>query len=117
MIGRVRGLWAWVRDRTGRRRAARETDEEFRFHIDMEIEKNLRAGVEAAEARRQALIAFGGAERHKERLREGRSLPILDALGSDLRFALRSLKCTTPAGVYKPYTPANARDEATLEAG
>ena len=35
-------------------------DEEIRFHIDQQTEKNVRAGMSPDEARRQALIKFGG---------------------------------------------------------
>jgi hypothetical protein len=50
-------------------------DEEIRFHIEMETEKNLRDGVSPAEARRRAMIAFGGVEGHREAMRDGRTLP------------------------------------------
>ena len=35
-------------------------DEEIRFHIDMQTEKNLRLGMSPEEARRAALVRFGG---------------------------------------------------------
>ena len=38
----------------------RELDEELAFHLQMETEKNLRAGMSPAEARRQAVLKFGG---------------------------------------------------------
>jgi hypothetical protein len=37
----------------------------FGFHIDQQTEKNRRAGMDADEARRQAVIKFGGVERIK----------------------------------------------------
>ncbi len=91
---RLRGLLARVRDMVFRRAAERDMDEELRFHLEMETEKNLRAGMEPAEARRRALVAFGGAERHRERLREGRRVPIFEPLWNDVRFGLRSLART-----------------------
>ncbi|HYR12343.1 MAG TPA: permease prefix domain 1-containing protein, partial [Longimicrobium sp.] len=54
-----------------RRDAEERMDEEMRFHVEMETEKNLRAGMSAAEARRRALVAFGGMEKHRERMRDG----------------------------------------------
>ena len=64
-------------------------DEEFRFHVDMQTEANIRQGMSAEEARRAARIAFGGRELHKERARdEYRSRPLED-LAYDLRFGIR----------------------------
>ena len=65
-------------------RAAAESrmDEEFRFHVEMETDANIRAGLPPGEARRRALVAFGGVERHKEGMRDergGRS--VTDAVG------------------------------------
>lgn len=68
-----------------------ELDEEVRFHLEMEVEKNVRRGMDPVEARRQAMIAFGGVERFKARTREARGVqPFLD-LFSDVRFAVRTL--------------------------
>lgn len=88
----MRGRWARLRDLFFRRRAERDTDEEFRFHIDMETRKNVDAGMDPKEARRLALARFGGVERHRERLREGREAPMLEPMLRDLRQALRSLR-------------------------
>ncbi|HLL82088.1 MAG TPA: ABC transporter permease, partial [Longimicrobium sp.] len=66
-------------------------DEEFRFHIEMETEKNLRAGMSPREARRRALVAFGGMERHRERMRDGRGLSWLRDAGRDAGYAVRTL--------------------------
>ena len=52
------------------RQLERGLDEEIRFHIDQQIEKNLRAGMTADEARRQAFVKFGGVEHLKERTRD-----------------------------------------------
>jgi putative ABC transport system permease protein len=67
-------------------------DEEFRFHIQMETERGVREGLSPAEARRQAMMAFGGVEQHKEGMRDDRGARWLDDLVSDLRYSLRSLR-------------------------
>jgi predicted permease len=73
-----------------RRTAEPELDEEIRFHIDMQTEKNLRLGMSPEEARRAALVRFGGTERIKEEARdEYRSRPLED-LVQDLRHGVRS---------------------------
>jgi putative ABC transport system permease protein len=65
---------------------------EMESHLQMHIEDNLRAGMNAAEARRQALIKLGGIEQTKEIYRERRGLPFLETLFQDLRFAFRMLR-------------------------
>ena len=75
-----------------RREAETRMDEEMRFHVEMEAERLRRAeGLDAGEARRRALVAFGGVERHKEELRAGRGLAWLGGLDLDFRLALRIL--------------------------
>lgn len=44
-----------------RRDAEARMDEEFRLHIELETEKNIREGMDPREARRQALLATVGA--------------------------------------------------------
>ena len=70
----------------------KEMDEELSFHLAMETEKNLRRGMDPAEARRQAMVAFGGVDRFKEKTREERGIRPLEELWADARFALRSLR-------------------------
>jgi hypothetical protein len=62
----------WRRMCSFARRDAMERglDEEIRFHIDQQTEKNLRAGMTPDEARRQASVTFGGMERVKESTRD-----------------------------------------------
>lgn len=75
------------------RRAAEERmDEEIRFHIDMETDRLVREeGLDPAEARRRALVAFGGVEKFKEELRDGRGFPWVRGLSLDLRLGFRML--------------------------
>jgi predicted permease len=72
-----------------------ELDEEMAAHIDMAIAENLRRGLPQQEARRQAMIRFGGAMQAKEHQRETRGLPGLDILIQDLSYALRTLRRDT----------------------
>jgi predicted permease len=67
-------------------------DEELRFHLDQQTEKNLRSGMAPEEARRQALIRFGGVPQTKERTRDELRSRILDNLSRDIRHGLRSLR-------------------------
>jgi predicted permease len=69
----------------------RELDEEVRSHLAMEIEANLRRGLDPAEARRQAAITFGAVERVKEEVRAARSLWLAEDLARDLKYSARRL--------------------------
>ena len=69
-----------------------EQDEEFRFHIEMEAAENVRRGMSEAEARRAALLRFGGVSRYNEETREARGLAVLDDVARDARYALRRLR-------------------------
>ena len=77
-----------------RRRHEREMDDEMRFHIDMEAAELERSGLSRDEARRRALAAFGGLQRHKEEGHESRGGTRLEELARDARYALRSLRRT-----------------------
>src|SRR5256885_16358715 len=68
-----------------------DLDREMATHLDRAIEENLQRGMSVEEAKRQALIRFGGMEQAKEQHREARGLPALDILAQDLRYAFRTL--------------------------
>ena len=70
----------------------RELDAELSAHLELAIEENLQRGMSAEEARRQALIRFGGTQQAKEQHREARGLPSAGFLLQDLRQALRQLR-------------------------
>src|SRR6185436_10642744 len=40
----------------------RELDEELRFHLEREVEENIRRGMSPQGARRRAMVSFGGVE-------------------------------------------------------
>ncbi len=76
----------------GRKRRERELSAELESHLALHIEENLRAGMTAEEARRQALIKLGGMEQAKELYREQRGIAWLETLWLDLRYAARTLR-------------------------
>jgi predicted permease len=76
----------------GKERQEHELTAEMESHLQMHIEDNLRAGMSAEEARRQALIKLGGVEQTKEIYRDRRGLPLLETLFQDLRFGARMLQ-------------------------
>jgi predicted permease len=76
----------------GRRRQENEMDEEIAFHIEMETRRLVESGLDAHEARRRAVLAFGGVERHKDDVRDERGTSWLWDGWNDVRFAARSLR-------------------------
>ena len=69
--------------------------EELRFHMERQIEANLAAGMNPAQARRQAVLAFGGLEGVKDNCRDQWGARLLDATAKDLHYALRGF-CKNP---------------------
>jgi macrolide transport system ATP-binding/permease protein len=68
-----------------------ELDAELRSHLEMAAERNLRRGMSEEQARREALLEFGGLEQTKEDYRQQRGLPMIETTLQDLRFGLRIL--------------------------
>ena len=88
----LRRLLARLRSLPTRQAQDDRLREEMEEHIALQTAENLRAGLSAIEARRQALVRFGGVQQTLEQHRESRGLPWLDLLMQDLRFALRTLR-------------------------
>jgi len=65
--------------------------EEIHEHIALQTEENLRAGLSSVEARRQAMLKFGGVEAVKQDYRAERGLLLIENLLGDLRNAARSI--------------------------
>jgi len=84
--------WKWIRSIARRGALERGLDEEMQFHIDQQTEKNLRAGMTPAEARRQALIRFGGVERLKESTRDQIRPALVEDTIRDIRQGIRLMR-------------------------
>ena len=74
------------------RRLEDELDAELLSHLDFAVERNLKRGMSAETARREALLELGGVEQTKEICREQVELPIIETTLRDLRFGLRMLR-------------------------
>src|SRR3989442_1432902 len=85
VAARLRGLFE-------HKRLERELDDEVRFHLEMQVEDNLKAGMSPAEARYAALRSFGGIEPMKERYRERRAFALVETMAQDVRYAVRTLR-------------------------
>src|SRR5258708_517848 len=75
-----------------RNRQERELDDEVRFHLEMQAEDNLRAGMSPVEARYSAMRSFGGVEPMKDRFRERRTFALVETIVQDLSHGARSLR-------------------------
>jgi predicted permease len=74
------------------RRKPEALHEELQFHLDLSIERNLAAGMTTEDARRQALIEFGGVERTREQCHEQRPGWWMGTVAQDVRYALRGFR-------------------------
>jgi len=91
-MSRLAGLVARLRAVLRPRYAEWRMEEEFRFHLEMEQARLVRSGLSPEDARRQALITFGGLDGHRETMRDERGARWLGDLGADVRFALRAMR-------------------------
>ena len=67
-------------------------DAELESHINLHTDEGVRAGLSVEEARRQALIRLGGAEQTRQAYRERKTLPLIEGVAQDVRFALRQMR-------------------------
>jgi putative ABC transport system permease protein len=90
----MRTLRRWLH-RTGglcRSRRARELRAELDAHLQLHIDDNQRCGMSLEEARRQALVALGGVAQTTEVYADQSTLPLVETLLQDVRFALRLVR-------------------------
>lgn len=88
----VRRFWARCLELLRRRRRERELQAELASHLEMHVAEGRRAGLTAAEARRQALLQLGGWDQAVEACCDQRGWPVLEAWARDLRYAIRRLR-------------------------
>jgi hypothetical protein len=81
----VRGLF-------GRRRQDADLDDEIAAHLELLAREYERQGLSTAAAVAAARREFGGVQQTKEAYHDQRGLPLLDALGQDLRYGARMLR-------------------------
>ena len=77
-----------------RKRQENDVNDELRFHLERQIESNIAAGMSPDEARRRALVDFGGVQQTRESLREVHRGRFFDAFLQDVRYGLRLLRKT-----------------------
>ncbi len=72
-----------------RENAERDMAGEMELHIDLETERLIREGLSPDQARREALLEFGGVEQVKEDARDAWGTRTVDILRRDLKHAMR----------------------------
>src|SRR5882672_3673673 len=85
LAARLRGLFKHTR-------LERELDDEVRFHVEMQIEDNIKGGMTPEEARCAALRSFGGVAPMRERHRDRRAFAVVGTIAQDIRYAARTLR-------------------------
>ena len=83
-LARLKNFATWRRD-------DKRLREEMQEHIALQTEENLRAGMNVEEARRQAVMKFGGGGTVREDYHAEQGLPVFENLLQDSRFAIRML--------------------------
>lgn len=91
LLDALRGRMKQLRAVMRRGAAERELSDELSHHVELETAANVRRGLSPVEARRAALVAFGGVERYAERVREVRWTRGVEELFQDARYAARGL--------------------------
>src|SRR5690349_1276947 len=86
------GAWIRLRALVFRNRADSDLDEEMRYHLEREIERNLANGMTRADARDAARRAFGNLTVATEQARDTMRWPWLEELRQDARFTFRSCR-------------------------
>jgi predicted permease len=91
-MSRLRATWRRLIGVFGRTRSQADFDEELDSHLRMHVEDGVRAGMTPDEARRAALVRFGGVEAAREAWRDRRGLPFIDTTMRDIASAFRTLR-------------------------
>jgi putative ABC transport system permease protein len=70
----------------------KESEQELLFHVEQSAKANIAAGMTSEEARRQAMIEFGGVERTREQCHEQRPGWWIGTVAQDVHYALRGFR-------------------------
>jgi predicted permease len=93
LLHRLAAVLRWLLQRGS---AERNLNDELQTFVEMAAAEKVRDGIPPADARRLAVLALGGVEQVKERVRTERHGARLDEFGRDLRYGFRQIR-RTPA--------------------
>jgi putative ABC transport system permease protein len=83
---------SWWKSLFPKRASDAQMNSELRFHINELTDENIAAGMPPDEARRSAILEFGGYEQVKEDLRDVYRIRLLDASVANLKSAFRFIR-------------------------
>lgn len=83
---------SWWKFFLPKRASGSQLDSELRFHIDELIEVNITSGMSPEEARRRAMLEFGGQEQVKEEVRDVYRVWVIDSTIANLKSAIRFIR-------------------------
>jgi len=86
---RLRALWLRLRGVFRGGQDGDDFDAELEGHIAEHMRDGIAAGLSEAEARRQAVLRLGGSEQTRQAYRDRATLPVLENVLRDVRYALR----------------------------
>jgi len=72
-------------------RAEQDLDEELRYHLEKDIERNIARGLSPEEARKTALRGFGSIQQIKEQSRDAHGVRLVEEFWHDVRYGARML--------------------------
>ena len=87
----IKGIAARLRALVRPQAADRELDEQIALHLELETERWIREGLSPQDARRRAIVSFGGVQQTREEHREARSARWIEESRRDVRIATRGL--------------------------
>jgi predicted permease len=90
-MNKLRAFWTRLINTLRRTPYSKDFADELETHVAMDTERGIRNGLSPEEARRQALIRFGGIAQVRDAYAERQGLPGLESLLRDVHYSLRSL--------------------------
>ncbi|HET9010466.1 MAG TPA: ABC transporter permease, partial [Gemmatimonadaceae bacterium] len=90
----IKGFAARARALLFRRATQQSLNDEIQFHIEQETTQNVRLGMPPDEARRQALVQFGGLTQAREAHHDVYAARPIEDLVADTRYTLRTMRRT-----------------------
>lgn len=91
---KLRAFWLRLHGTLRPAHSAHDFDAELASHLAMDTAAGIEAGLHPVEARRQALLRMGGAERVRQAYREQTGYLWLEQFSQDIRYGLRTLRRT-----------------------
>jgi len=89
---KLRAFWLRLRGLFSVRHSVSDFNAELETNVALDVENGVRAGLTTDEARRRALIRLGGEEQTRQAYRDRATLPPIEGILQDVRFALRQMR-------------------------